>query len=170
MMSTLRNWPKGKKEDKEYDPAFAFVDGSKKANRIKGDQWNDTMFEMSVDVYEEDINFINSPMPTSQDLQEHLAFMFADNKRKNWSQHSKPKCWRKKTDGSCQRQRGWSMDLKFSFQDCKKGRHTNQTHNGNEMDLDLERSPRRDHSKSTTGCKRIHWPWSADNTGRSPNL
>ena len=40
------------------------------------------MFEMSVDVYEEDINFINSPMPTSQDLQEHLAFMLADNKRK----------------------------------------------------------------------------------------
>ena len=73
---------KGKKKDKEYDPAFTFVDGSKKANRIKGDQWNDTMFEMSVDVYEEDINFINSPMPTSQDLQEHLAFMLADNKRK----------------------------------------------------------------------------------------
>ena len=40
------------------------------------------MFEMPVDVYEEDINFINSPMPTSQDLQEHLAFMLADNKRK----------------------------------------------------------------------------------------
>ena len=67
---------------KEYDPTFTFVDGSKKANRIKGDQWNDTMFEMSVDVYEEDINFINSPMPTSQVLQDHLAFMFADNKRK----------------------------------------------------------------------------------------
>ena len=73
---------KGKKKDQEYDPAFTFVDGSKKANRIKGDQWNDTMFEMSVDVYEEDINFINSPMPTSQDLQEHLAFMLADHKRK----------------------------------------------------------------------------------------
>ena len=40
------------------------------------------MFEMSVDVYEEDINFINSPMPTSQDLQEHLAFVLADNERK----------------------------------------------------------------------------------------
>ena len=40
------------------------------------------MFEMSVDVYEEDINFINSPMPTNSDLQEHLAFMLADNKRK----------------------------------------------------------------------------------------
>ena len=73
---------RGKKRDKEYDPAFTFVDGSKKANRIKGDQWNDTMFEMSVDVYDDDINFINSPMPTSQDLQDHLAFMLADNRRK----------------------------------------------------------------------------------------
>ena len=54
----------------------------KKANRIKGEQWNDTMFEMSVDVYEDDINFINSPMPTSQELQDHLAFMLADGKRK----------------------------------------------------------------------------------------
>ena len=73
---------KGKKRDKEYDPAFTFVDGSKKANRIKGDQWNDTMFEVSVDVYDDDINFINSPMPTSQDLQDHLAFMLADNRGK----------------------------------------------------------------------------------------
>ena len=40
------------------------------------------MFEMSVDVYEDDINFINSPMPTNTDLQEHLAFMLADNRRK----------------------------------------------------------------------------------------
>merc|ERR1711993_218462 len=40
------------------------------------------MFEMSVDVYDDDIKFINSPMPTSQDLQDHLAFMFADNRRK----------------------------------------------------------------------------------------
>merc|ERR1712079_284982 len=73
---------KGKKRVKEYDPTFTFVDGSKKANRIKGDQWNDTMFEMSADVYDDDINFINSPMPTSQDLQDHLAFMLTDNKRK----------------------------------------------------------------------------------------
>ena len=73
---------RGKKKVKEYDPTFAFVDGSKKANRIRGDQWNDTMFEMSVDVYEEDINRINSPMPTSQELQDHLAFMLADGKRK----------------------------------------------------------------------------------------
>ena len=72
-----------RKRVKEYDPTFTFVDGSKKANRIKGDQWNDTMFEMSVDVYEDDIKFINSPMPTSQDLQDHLAFMFADNRRKD---------------------------------------------------------------------------------------
>jgi len=40
------------------------------------------MFEMSVDVYEEDINFINSPVPTSDDLQEHLACVLADSKRK----------------------------------------------------------------------------------------
>merc|ERR1711884_663013 len=73
---------KGRNRVKEYHPTFTFVDGSKKANRIKGDQWNDTMFEMSVDVYDEDINLINSPMPTPQDLQDHLAFMLADNRRK----------------------------------------------------------------------------------------
>merc|ERR1711884_940347 len=36
---------KGKKMVNEYDPTFTFVGGSKKANRLKGDQWNDTMFE-----------------------------------------------------------------------------------------------------------------------------
>merc|ERR1711923_178065 len=33
-------------------------------------------------VYDDDINFISSPMRTSQDLQDHLAFMLADNRRK----------------------------------------------------------------------------------------
>merc|ERR1711923_578599 len=33
-------------------------------------------------VYDDDINFISSPMPTNSDLQDHLAFMLADNRRK----------------------------------------------------------------------------------------
>ena len=37
---------------------------------------------MSVDVYDADINFIQSPLVTSNDLQEHLSFMLADNRRK----------------------------------------------------------------------------------------
>ena len=40
------------------------------------------MFEMSVGVYDDDINFIKSPLVTSNDLQEHLSFMLADNRRK----------------------------------------------------------------------------------------
>ena len=40
------------------------------------------MFEISVDVYDDDINFIQSPLVTSNNLQEHLSFMLADNRRK----------------------------------------------------------------------------------------
>ena len=54
---------------KDYTPVFSYVYGSKKANRIKGKKWDDTMFEMSVDVYDDDINFIQSPLATSNDLQ-----------------------------------------------------------------------------------------------------
>ena len=67
---------------KDYVPVFSYADGSKKASRIKGKKWDDTMFEMSVDVYDDDINFIKSPLVTSNDLQEHLSFMLADNRRK----------------------------------------------------------------------------------------
>ena len=37
---------------------------------------------MSIDVYDEDISLIQSPMASSSDLQEHLSFMLADNRRK----------------------------------------------------------------------------------------
>ena len=40
------------------------------------------MFEMSIDVYDEDISLIQSPMASSTDLQEHISFMLADNRRK----------------------------------------------------------------------------------------
>ena len=40
------------------------------------------MFEMSMDVYDDDINFIKSPLTTSNDLQEHLSFMISDRARK----------------------------------------------------------------------------------------
>ena len=67
---------------KDYVPVFSYADDSTKASRIKGKKWDDTMFEMSVDVYDDDINFIKSPLVTSNDLQEHLSFMLADNRRK----------------------------------------------------------------------------------------
>ena len=38
----------------QYSPSWM---DQKRANRIRGEQWNDTMFEMSADVYEDDINF-----------------------------------------------------------------------------------------------------------------
>ena len=68
---------------KDYVPVFSYADGSNKANRIRGTKWDDTMFEMSVDIYDDDINFIQSPLVTSNDLQEHLSFMLADNRRQN---------------------------------------------------------------------------------------
>ena len=40
------------------------------------------MFEMSIDVNEEGINLIKSPMASPHDLQEHMSFMLADHKRK----------------------------------------------------------------------------------------
>ena len=39
------------------------------------------MFEMSMGVYDDDINFIKSPLATSNDLQEHLSFMISDRAR-----------------------------------------------------------------------------------------
>ena len=74
----IENQQKGK----DYVPVFSHADGSKKASRIKGNKCDDTMFEMSVDVYGNDINLIQSPLVTPNDLQEHLSFMLADNRRK----------------------------------------------------------------------------------------
>ena len=49
---------------------------------MKGKQWDDTMFEMSVDVYEDDINLIQSPSTTDDDIRNHLAFIISDARRK----------------------------------------------------------------------------------------
>ena len=40
------------------------------------------MFEMSVDVTEEDLNIFKQPLSTPHDLQEHLSFMLADGKER----------------------------------------------------------------------------------------
>ena len=53
-----------------------------KANRIKGKQWDDTMFQMEIDANDEDLEVIKNPMATSKDIQEHMAFMISQ-KRKN---------------------------------------------------------------------------------------
>ena len=58
------------------------TDGSKKATRSKGDEWNNTMLEMSLDVTDQDIHVFKQPLITPKDLQDHLAFMLADGKRK----------------------------------------------------------------------------------------
>ena len=39
------------------------------------------MFEMSIDVYDEDISLIQSPMASSSDLHEHLSVMSAYSRR-----------------------------------------------------------------------------------------
>ena len=41
-----------------FDPLFTYADGSKKTNRIKGNHWDDIMFEMSVDVNEDGIQLL----------------------------------------------------------------------------------------------------------------
>ena len=40
------------------------------------------MFEMSVDLYDDDISFFQSPTATPSDLQEHLSYMIGDGRRK----------------------------------------------------------------------------------------
>ena len=40
------------------------------------------MFELSVDVYEDDINLIQSPSTTDNDIRNHLAFIISDARRK----------------------------------------------------------------------------------------
>ena len=53
----------------------------KKANRIKGKQWDDTMFQMEIDVNDEDLEVTKHPMATSNDLQEHITFMISQKRR-----------------------------------------------------------------------------------------
>ena len=45
----------------DYIPIFFYADGSKKANRIKGNQWDDTMLHMEIDVHDEDLEVIKIP-------------------------------------------------------------------------------------------------------------
>ena len=66
----------------DYIPIFSYVDGSKRPTRIRGKQWDDTMFEMSVDLYDEDILFFQSPATTASDLEQHLSYMIGDGRRK----------------------------------------------------------------------------------------
>ena len=40
------------------------------------------MFEMLVDLYDDDIRFFQSPTATPSDLQEHLSYMIGDGRRK----------------------------------------------------------------------------------------
>ena len=40
------------------------------------------MFEMSVDVYDHDLELFQSPTVSSSDLQEHLSYMIGDGRRK----------------------------------------------------------------------------------------
>ena len=62
---------------KGREPIFRVADGSNKATRINGDAWNNTMFEMSLDVNNDDITMFKQPLTTPKDLQEHLSFMLA---------------------------------------------------------------------------------------------
>ena len=62
----------------QFDPRFTYAEGSKKTNRIKGKHWDDIMFEMSVDVHDDDLTVLKSPTASSTDLQEHLSFMIAN--------------------------------------------------------------------------------------------
>ena len=48
----------------------------------KGKQWNDMMFEMSIDLYDDDSTMFQSPSTTPVDLQEHLSYMIGDGRRK----------------------------------------------------------------------------------------
>lgn len=62
----------------QFDPYFTYTDGSNNANRIKGKGWDDIMFEISVDVHDDDLKVLKSPTASSTDLQEHLPFMIAN--------------------------------------------------------------------------------------------
>ena len=65
-----------------YTPLFSYVDGSKHPGRIRGKQWDDTMFEMSVDLHDDDIAYLKSPSTSQPEIQEHLSFMIGNGRRK----------------------------------------------------------------------------------------
>ena len=68
-------------QGKGYTLVFSYADGSKKANSINGTQGDDTMLQTEIGVRDEDLEVIKNPMATSNDLQEHLAFMIAQKRR-----------------------------------------------------------------------------------------
>ena len=59
---------------------FSYADGSKKAKRAKGTEWEDTMFQMKIGVRDEGLEVINNPRASSNDLQEHLASVISQTK------------------------------------------------------------------------------------------
>ena len=65
-----------------YIPSFTYTEESKNPNQIRGQQWDDIMFETSIDVYDEDLELFKSTTATPADLQEHLAYMISDARRK----------------------------------------------------------------------------------------
>ena len=70
------------REAEYYLPTFTFTKDSKKASQIRGKQWEDIMFETTVDVYDEDLELFKSPTASPKDLTDHLAYMLSDAKRK----------------------------------------------------------------------------------------
>ena len=66
----------------KYTPLFSYVDGSKHPGRIRGKQWDDTMFEMSVDLEEEDIAYLKAESTSQSDIEQHLSFMIGNGRRK----------------------------------------------------------------------------------------
>ena len=54
----------------------------KRATRIKGGQWHDMMFEMSVDVHKEVMRLLSLHIASTNDLQEHFSFLIADRRGK----------------------------------------------------------------------------------------
>ncbi len=63
-----------------YLPSFTFAEDSKRASQIRGKQWDNIMFETSVDIYDDDIEFFKSA--SSTDSTDHLAYILSDSRRK----------------------------------------------------------------------------------------
>ena len=51
-----------------YLPAFTYDEGSKKPKQVRGRQWNEMMFETSMDVYDEDLELFKSVPSSPADL------------------------------------------------------------------------------------------------------
>ena len=91
---------------KDYVPVFSYADGSTKASRIKGKKWDDTMFEMSVDVYDDDINFYKITTGYIQRPTGTFILYARRQQTKDRSKHPQPKSRRTEINGSSKGQRG----------------------------------------------------------------